>query len=63
MKNNNIIGLTLFVGGLIVGFGVGIQNTKRKHNKIAIKELVELNKQLDVILEDLSDKKRVMGTA
>lgn len=63
MKNNNIIGLTLFVGGLIVGFGIGKRNTIWKHNKIAIKELVELNKQLDVILEDLSDKKRVMGTA
>ena len=63
MKNNNIIGLTLFVGGLIVGVGIGKRNSKRIHNEIVRKELVELDKLLDVILEDLSDKKRVMGTA
>lgn len=51
----------LFVGVLYISYTV--EKKKQENDILGINKLVELNKQLDVILEDLSDKKRVMGTA
>ena len=51
----------LFVGVLYISYTV--EKKKQENDILGINKLVELNKQLDVILEDLSDKRRVMGTA